>query len=42
LITPLADRRTDVYSADLGYQGDPLAAHPLPRPVGDPEFITDT
>jgi N-carbamoylputrescine amidase len=34
LITPLADRRTDVYTSDLGYRGDPAEAHPPPRPVG--------
>jgi predicted amidohydrolase len=32
LITPLADRRTDVYSATLGYAGDPPAARPPARP----------
>jgi predicted amidohydrolase len=35
LITPLADRRTDVYDATLGYRGDPPQAHPPARPVYD-------
>jgi N-carbamoylputrescine amidase len=35
LITPLADRRTDVYTADMGYAGDPPAAYPPARPEHD-------
>jgi predicted amidohydrolase len=31
LITPLADRRTDVYGELLGYMGGDEGAHPLPR-----------
>jgi N-carbamoylputrescine amidase len=41
LITPLADRRTDVYSADLGYRGDPPQAHPARRPVEAPSYAVD-
>lgn len=33
LITPLADRRTDVYGEALGYVGDSQNAHPAPRPA---------
>jgi predicted amidohydrolase len=36
LITPSADRRTDVYGELLGYRGGAEGAHPLPRP-GFPE-----
>jgi predicted amidohydrolase len=42
LITPLADRRTDVYSADLGYAGDPPQAYPAPRVVDTSAVATET
>jgi hypothetical protein len=41
LITPLADRRVDVYATDLGYRGDPPAAYPPMRPVAQSLGMTD-
>lgn len=42
LITPLADRRTDVYEANLGYRGGAESAHPPARPAFASETVRDT
>ena len=41
LITPLADRRVDVYGEMLGYRGGEASAHPSPRPLQDMRTAPD-